>query len=82
MADASRPATIDKMFDLAADFLDRLPGRAVRAVINKTELVTPDLAGFDCRDLPMEQVMFCSARTGEGVMAAFAAIVGDIHRRL
>ncbi len=55
MADASRPATIDKMFDLAADFLDRLPGRAVRAVINKTDLVTPDLAGFDRRDLPMER---------------------------
>lgn len=82
VGDASRPPTIAKMFDLAADFLERLPGRAVRAVINKTDIAKPDLAHVDRRGLPPDHVMFASARTGEGVMAAFTAIAIDIYRGL
>ncbi len=82
VADASRPSTIEKMFDLAADFLERLPGRSVRAVVNKTDIVVPDLTKFDRRGLPPEQVMLSSAKTGEGVTAAFDAIAMDICPRL
>jgi small GTP-binding protein len=82
VADASRPSTIEKMFDLAADFIERRPGRSVRAVINKTDLSVPDIASFDRRGLPSEHVLFSSARTGEGVIAAFDAIAMDIYRRL
>jgi GTPase SAR1 family protein len=81
VSDASRPPTIQKMFDLAAAFLERLPGRSVRCVVNKTDIVTPDLSGMDLRGILMEQVCFSSAKTGEGVAAAFASIAGDIHRR-
>ncbi|MCI4680741.1 hypothetical protein K9U39_06815 [Rhodoblastus acidophilus] len=82
VADASRPPTIEKMFDLSADFLERLPGRSVRAIINKTDIVAPDLTNIDRRGLAPEQVLFSSAKTGEGVTAAFAAIATDIYRRL
>jgi small GTP-binding protein len=82
ISDASRPPTIEKMFELAAAFLERLPGRSVRAVINKTDIVTPDLSGMDLRGLPPEQVLFSSAKTGEGVEAAFSAIAADIYRRM
>jgi small GTP-binding protein len=81
VADASRPSTIDRMFDLAADFLARLPGRSVRAVVNKTDIVVPDLTKFDRRGLAPEQVMISSAKTGDGVTAAFDAIAMDICRR-
>jgi GTPase SAR1 family protein len=82
ISDASRPSTIQKMFDLAASFLERLPGRSVRAVINKTDIVKPDLSGVDLRGLQPEAVLFSSAKTGDGVEAAFAAIAADIYRRL
>lgn len=82
VADASRPSTIEKMFDLAADFLERLPGRSVRAVVNKTDIVVPDLTKFDRRGLPSEHVMLSSAKTGAGVTAAFDAVAMDIYRRL
>jgi small GTP-binding protein len=82
ISDASRPPTIQSMFDLAAAFLERLPGRSVRAVVNKTDIVTPDLSGFDLHGLPPEQVLFSSAKTGEGVQDAFKAIATDVYRRL
>jgi GTPase SAR1 family protein len=82
ISDASRPPTIEKMFDLAAAFLERLPGRSVRAVINKTDIVTPDLSGMDLRGLQPDQLLFSSAKTGAGVEAAFSAIAADIYRRL
>ena len=82
ISDASRPPTIQTMFDLAEAFQERLPGRSVRAVVNKTDIVKPDLSGFDLHGLPPEQVLFSSAKTGEGVEDAFMAIATDIHRRL
>lgn len=82
ISDASRPPTIQKMFDFAEAFRERLPGRSVRAVINKTDIVMPDLSGMDRRGMQPEDVLFSSARTGEGVDAAFAAIAADIYRRL
>ncbi len=81
VADASRPSTIDRMFDLAADFLARIPGRSVRAVVNKTDIIVPDLTKLDLRGIPSEHVLLSSAKTGEGVTAAFDAIAMDIWRR-
>ena len=82
VSDASRPPTIEKMFDLTAEFLDRLPGRSVRAVINKIDIIEPDLSSIDRRGLPSDQLLYSSAKTGEGAMAAFAAIATDVCRRL
>lgn len=82
VADASRPSTIERMFELAADFLERRPGRSLRAVVNKTDISVPDITLFNRRGLPAEHVMFSSAKTGEGVTAAFDAIATDIYRRL
>lgn len=80
-ADASRPSTCDRMFELAADFLARLPGRSVRGVVNKTDIGVPGLTKFDRRGLAPEHVMISSAKTGEGVTAAFEAIAMDICQR-
>ena len=66
VADASRPSTIEKMFDLAADFLKRLPGRSVRAVVNKTDIVTPDIGLPGRRGLPFEYVLFSSTGPARG----------------
>ena len=82
ISDASRPPTIQKMFELAAAFLERLPGRSVRAVINKCDIVAPDLTGVDLCGVRQEDVLFSSAKTGEGVDAAFSAIAADIYRRI
>jgi len=82
ISDASRPPTIQAMFDLAAGFLERLPGRSVRAVINKCDIVAPDLSGMDMRGIQPEDVLYSSAKTGEGVDAAFTSIATDIYRRI
>ncbi len=82
VSDASRPLTIQKMFDLCAAFAERLPGSVVRAIVNKTDLAKPDLANFDLCGLRSDQLLFSSAKTGEGVEAVFAAVAADIYRRL
>jgi small GTP-binding protein len=82
ISDSSRPPTIQKMFDLAAAFLERLPGRTVRVVINKCDIVAPDLSGVDMRGIQPAEVLFSSAKTGEGVDAAFSSIAADIYRRI
>jgi small GTP-binding protein len=81
VADASRPATIAKMYALAADFCDSMPGRPVLGLINKADIVRPDLAAHDRLGLPQEQVMVTSAKSGENVNAAFEDIAGTIYRR-
>ncbi len=82
VGDASRPGTIEKMFDLAAAFNEKMPGRAVRAIINKTDILMPDLSAFDTKGLPVKDVLFSSAKTGEGVEAAFLSVANDIARRM
>jgi small GTP-binding protein len=81
VADASRPATIDKMFTLAARFSEAMPGRPVLGLVNKADIVRPDLGEQDRLGLPEEQVMITSAKSGENVNAAFEGIAETIYRR-
>jgi small GTP-binding protein len=81
VADASRPATIERMFSLAAGFGEAMPGRPVLGLINKADLVRPDLAGMDLLGLPEDQIMITSAKSGENVAAAFEGIAETIYRR-
>jgi len=81
VADSSRPPTIDKMYALAAAFAEKMPGRPVLGLINKADIVRPDLAEHDRLGLPLDQVMITSAKSGENVNEAFVGIAETIHRR-
>lgn len=81
VADASRPATIEKMAGLVAAFEDRLPGRPVSAVLNKSDLVA-SLAGVDLKpELKFRDLVRTSALTGEGVGQMFLNMAKSIRRR-
>ncbi|MCW2282971.1 small GTP-binding protein [Rhodoblastus acidophilus] len=81
VADASRPATIEKMFTLAAGFSEAIPGRPVLGLVNKADIVRPNLCGVDRLGLPEEQIMVTSAKSGENVNEAFGGIAETIYRR-
>ncbi len=81
VADASRQATIEKMKALIEGFEKHLPGRSVRAVVNKSDLAEtlPDGASFG---LAAGEVLFTSAKTGDGVGNVFSSIAADVARRI
>lgn len=78
VADATRPATLVKMAGLATHFEERFPGRPVAAIVNKIDLA-PELASnaspsrFD--------VVYTSAKTGQGVAEMFLSLGQAIWRR-
>lgn len=81
VSDATRPTTLAKLRELTAACDDRLPGRPMRAVVNKCDLVDPktiDLAGAG---LHHSELLYCSAKSGDGVQALFESIAQDIVRR-
>lgn len=80
VADASRPATIVKMANLARNFSERMPGRPVCSVINKIDLaIGGPPSELDSADLG--DVLYASALTGEGVGALFTTCGEAIVRR-
>ena len=81
VADATRPASFARMEDLVKTFCERFPGRPVKAIVNKIDLVdshlpVPALAGIAACD-----VHRTSALTGEGVASMFLSIAETIWRR-
>ena len=83
IGDVSRPSTLTDLSDLAGRFDERLPGRYSAVVLNKIDL----LSGDDEIALPSALVtahrkaVRTSAKTGEGVEAAFAEAAETIVRR-
>lgn len=82
VADASRPPTIEKMTGLVRSFDANFPGRALRAVVNKIDLVDPQSLDLAALGLGEAEILLTSARSGEGVEDLFAAIAAEIVRRL
>jgi small GTP-binding protein len=82
IADASRPTTVIKMVELATSFSERLPGRPVRAVINKIDLAEPPEEEIAELRLPRADIVLTSAKTGAGVNAAFHSVATILRRRL
>jgi len=76
VSDASRPATLAKMANLARRFEDEFPGRPLVCIVNKIDLA-PQLAAGDAP----QGALYSSARTGEGVAELFATLGGMIWRR-
>lgn len=81
VADASRPATFGKLRTLASEFNRRFPGRPMRAIINKIDLVAPAERSFSVPDLEPDDIWQGSAKTGEGVAELFLAVGQAIWRR-
>jgi Ras-related protein Rab-5C len=80
VADASRPATIDKMASLVDAFEDRFPGRPVSAVLNKSDLA-PETPSTLKMSLRFRDLVRTSALTGEGVASLFITMAQSIRRR-
>lgn len=77
VADATRPASVAHMMELAQAFEERLPGRPVSCVINKIDLAA------EIADAPRapRSLLKTSARTGNGVAELFTSISVAIWRR-
>lgn len=80
VADATRPATLVKMASLASRFEQIFPGRPVAAIVNKIDLVA-DRPSVGAPDAPQIDVVYTSAKTGEGVAAMFVDLGRVILRR-
>lgn len=74
VADASRPATLVKMANLTRRFEMSFPGRPVVAIVNKIDLapLMRETGG---------DILFSSAKTGEGVEELFLTLGRAIWRR-
>lgn len=81
VGDASRPPTLARMVDLAQGFAERFPGRPVKAIVNKIDLVEGGAAQVTLPQLPRDDVVFASAKTGTGVAEAFHALATTLLRR-
>jgi Ras-related protein Rab-5C len=80
IADATRPATMVKLANLARGISERLPGREVRSVVNKIDLL--DTGRLDAPEhIEATPVLRASARTGEGVRELFESLGEGILRR-
>jgi Ras-related protein Rab-5C len=81
VADASRPSTFDKLRNLTGEFNRRFPGRPMRAIINKIDLIEPGERNFTVPDLAADEIWQGSAKTGEGVAELFLSVGQAIWRR-
>jgi GTPase SAR1 family protein len=79
VADATRPATLVKMAGLARGFDDNFPGRPVVSIVNKIDLAP------NARDMgaasELGELLFSSAKTGEGVEELFLSLGRAVWRR-
>jgi Ras-related protein Rab-5C len=80
VADASRPATMVKMANLARSFSERMPGRPVCNVINKIDLASGRHESGSGHP-EVGDVLYSSALTGEGVGELFTTLGEAIVRR-
>lgn len=81
IADASRPPTVAHMNALLRSFEERFPGRPAKAIVNKIDLIEGGASAFVDPDIRREDVVFTSARTGEGVARAFDDLAATVLRR-
>lgn len=81
VADATRPASFERMGGLLKMFRERFPGRPALAIINKIDLMTPGVILPETGDLHGAGRTLSSALTGEGVAEAFRSIAETIWRR-
>ncbi len=79
-ADASRPGTLAKMLTLAERFEARFPGRPEVMIVNKIDLAATPI-GFPPQAASSGDVLYASAKTGEGVAELFQKLGAAVWRR-
>ncbi len=81
VADATRPDSFARMSALATGLELHLPGRPVKGLINKIDLVDQAIALPPLRPLRHDQLGRTSALTGVGVREMFGDLAETIWRR-
>lgn len=79
VSDISRPETMEVAVDFCARFAAKFPGRPIRAIVNKTDLVA-DPRRVRVPDFTPHTPLYASAKTGEGVRDLFRSIGEAIWR--
>ncbi len=80
VADASRPATLEKMQRLSDHFQEMFPGRPFRMVINKIDLIDDTARQQFSSHFADRNCVFTSALNGYGVADAIQSLSADIVR--
>ncbi|MBK9082944.1 MAG: hypothetical protein IPL88_13130 [Rhizobiales bacterium] len=80
VSDISRPETMEVAVDFCARFAAKFPGRPIRTIINKIDLV-PDPMAVKIPDFAPYAPLYASAKTGSGVIDLFRSIGEAIWRR-
>jgi len=80
VSDISRPETMAVAVDFCHRFADKFPGRPLRPIINKCDLV-PDPKAVVAPDFGPYEPLYASAKTGDGVGELFRSIGEAIWRR-
>jgi small GTP-binding protein len=81
VSDVTRPHTITHMVELAHNFEEKFPGRPFRALVNKIDLTKSGEDTGQVGDLAPSNIKFVSAKTGAGIIEAFAELAEIIRRR-
>lgn len=81
VSDASRPQTVTRMFELVDDFEQKFPGRPIRAIVNKVDLIDNEPGAIKLPNHRSADTLFASAKTGMGVEASFRTLGEAILRR-
>lgn len=81
VADATRPASFERMSGILRIFHERFPGRPTKAIVNKIDLLTPGAAMPHLPDMQNADITPTSALTGQGVADMFRSIAQTIWRR-
>ena len=82
VADATRPASFERVGAILRIFHERFPGRPTKAIVNKIDLLAPGAVVPPMPGMPGADIMHTSALTGEGVTDMFRSIAQTIWRRL
>lgn len=80
VSDISRPETMKVAVDFCRRFAEKFPGRPIRPIVNKCDLVE-DPRSVDIPDFSPYAPLYASARTGDGVVELFRDIAEAIWRR-
>ena len=81
VSDVTRPQTVTRMVELARGFETRFPGRPYRALVNKIDLAEAPGSAEQIGQLARSSVRLVSAKSGAGVVDAFAELAETIRRR-
>jgi Ras-related protein Rab-5C len=81
ISDASRPRTVSGMLALIEAFETRFPGRPYKVLINKIDLIEGGANAFPLNHVHRDDVVFVSAKTGEGIEAAVVNLADAVLRR-